>query len=219
MSYIILGGLYQHYKGNHYRVLHLARHSETEEPLVVYQPLYGECGIWVRPLPMFLESVIRSGVAVPRFAYVAPAAHPSGTTLEVNIAPALAAQLGAEAAHLGAKVCSAFPPGAVTTTPAEEGTQARLHCGAVPASLVTMALHRHVLALGVSAFAVQVLEGSGAKAEGGPQWQRVVMLPGPAGNDVGVGVEVTGTHACIMLLDAAQGATRTICLPGGVQVV
>ena len=216
MAHIILGGLYQHYKGNHYRVLHLARHSETEEPLVVYQPLYGECGIWVRPLPMFLESVILGGVAVSRFAYVAPAVQVQGTTLEVSLSPALAVQLGAEGAHLGAKVCSAFHPGAVTTTPAEEGTQARLHCGAVPASFVSMALHRQVLALGVPAFGVQVMEGNGREA---PQWQRVVMLPGPAGRDVGVGVEITGTHACIALLDAAEGTARSLCIPGGEQLV
>lgn len=216
MPHIILGGLYQHYKGNHYRVLHLARHSETEEPLVVYQPLYGECGIWVRPLPMFLESVTRSGVEVPRFAYVAPAVQGQGTTLEVNLSPAMAAQLGAEGTTLGANVSRAFPPGAVTVTPAEEGTHVRLHCGAVQASLVSMALHRQVLALGVPSFGVQVMEGNGSEA---PQWQRVVMLPGPAGHDVGVGVEITGTHACIALLDVAQGTARTVCVMGGEQIV
>ena len=50
-------GIYQHYKGAHYRVLGLARHSESEEWLVVYQALYGERGMWVRPLTMFCETV------------------------------------------------------------------------------------------------------------------------------------------------------------------
>lgn len=54
---LYLNGIYKHYKGNYYKVLHIAKHSETLEPLVVYQALYGEKGIWVRPLPMFLEKV------------------------------------------------------------------------------------------------------------------------------------------------------------------
>ena len=65
-------GLYRHYKGNDYRVLHLARHSETREALVVYQALYGDHGIWVRPAAMFIETVEVNGRRVPRFAYVGP---------------------------------------------------------------------------------------------------------------------------------------------------
>lgn len=49
-------GLYRHYKGQNYRVLGVARHSETEEALVIYQALYGEFGLWVRPLEMFTEA-------------------------------------------------------------------------------------------------------------------------------------------------------------------
>jgi hypothetical protein len=60
-------GLYRHYKGNDYRVLHLARHSETREALVVYQALYGDHGLWVRPAAMFLETVEVHGRRVPRF--------------------------------------------------------------------------------------------------------------------------------------------------------
>ncbi len=65
-------GLYRHYKGNEYRVLGLARHSETLEPLVVYQALYGERGLWTRPQPMFVETITQAGRTVPRFAYVGP---------------------------------------------------------------------------------------------------------------------------------------------------
>ena len=64
-------GIYQHFKGAHYEVLELARHSETEEWLVIYRPLYGERGIWARPLSMFTESVERDGEVKPRFRYVA----------------------------------------------------------------------------------------------------------------------------------------------------
>lgn len=63
-------GLYRHYKGQHYHVLEVARHSETEEELVVYRALYGERGLWVRPKEMFEESVSKDGVTQPRFAYV-----------------------------------------------------------------------------------------------------------------------------------------------------
>lgn len=66
-----LPGLYRHYKGNDYRVLGLARHSETLEPLVVYQALYGERGLWVRPAAMFTETVTIDGVRTPRFARIA----------------------------------------------------------------------------------------------------------------------------------------------------
>jgi hypothetical protein len=64
-------GRYRHYKGNEYRVLGLARHSETQEELVVYQALYGEGGWWVRPRVMFQETVTVGGVPTPRFAFVA----------------------------------------------------------------------------------------------------------------------------------------------------
>ena len=63
-------GLYRHYKGNEYRVLGLARHSETLEPLVVYQALYGERGTWVRPAGMWSEGVETAGGPVPRFVRV-----------------------------------------------------------------------------------------------------------------------------------------------------
>ena len=63
-------GKYRHLKGGEYRVHGVARHSETGEQLVVYEPLYGEGGLWVRPLSMFQERVIHEGRKVPRFLYV-----------------------------------------------------------------------------------------------------------------------------------------------------
>ena len=65
-------GHYRHYKGGEYRVIGLARHSETLAPLVVYQALYGERGLWVRPAAMWTETVAFNGQTVPRFAYVSP---------------------------------------------------------------------------------------------------------------------------------------------------
>lgn len=63
-------GRYRHFKGGEYRLLFLARHSETEEPMVVYQALYGERGIWVRPASMWNETVERGGERVRRFTYI-----------------------------------------------------------------------------------------------------------------------------------------------------
>ena len=63
-------GRYRHYKGNFYEVIDVARHSETEEELVVYRLLYGDHSLWVRPLAMFTEQIEHNGVRQPRFAYV-----------------------------------------------------------------------------------------------------------------------------------------------------
>ena len=63
-------GKYEHYKGNLYEVIDTVRHSETEEWLVLYRPLYGDQGLWVRPYVMFTESVSVKGVNVPRFKWV-----------------------------------------------------------------------------------------------------------------------------------------------------
>lgn len=61
-------GIYQHYKGQLYQVFNVARHSETEEQLVVYQCLYGDYSMWVRPLSMFIETVeLEDGQIIPRF--------------------------------------------------------------------------------------------------------------------------------------------------------
>lgn len=60
-------GLYRHFKGKQYRVLSLAKHSETLEPMVVYQALYGDYGIWVRPAHMWNETVEYEGRRVQRF--------------------------------------------------------------------------------------------------------------------------------------------------------
>lgn len=60
-------GIYRHYKGSLYQVLHTAQHSETEEALVVYRCLYGEYGVWVRPIAMFAETVTVDGKQVARF--------------------------------------------------------------------------------------------------------------------------------------------------------
>lgn len=66
-------GIYRHYKGNEYHVIAVARHSESGEDHVVYRALYGERGLWIRPLTMFTETVEREDGTLPRFAYLRPA--------------------------------------------------------------------------------------------------------------------------------------------------
>ena len=63
-------GHYRHFKGKEYEVLGVARHSETEEELVVYRALYGDFGLWVRPVSMWNETVERDGKTFRRFTYI-----------------------------------------------------------------------------------------------------------------------------------------------------
>ena len=58
LQYPVRPGRYRHFKGNEYQVLGVARHSETEEEMVVYRALYGEGGLWVRPAAMWLETIL-----------------------------------------------------------------------------------------------------------------------------------------------------------------
>ncbi len=63
-------GKYRHYKGYEYQVIGIASHSETLEPMVVYQALYGEKGLWVRPAQMWNETVEIDNYHGPRFQYI-----------------------------------------------------------------------------------------------------------------------------------------------------
>jgi len=67
---VVIGGIYEHYKKKYYKVLGVAKHSETLEDLVVYQPMYGDRKWWVRPEKMFCEKVVMGGTEVDRFKYI-----------------------------------------------------------------------------------------------------------------------------------------------------
>lgn len=73
MNESVTPGRYRHYKGKEYVVLGVARHSETEDELVVYRQDYGDRGLWVRPRAMFTGTVTVEGREIPRFAYLGPA--------------------------------------------------------------------------------------------------------------------------------------------------
>ena len=70
MSEKLALGIYRHYKGKEYQVIAVARHSETEEELVVYRLMYGDFSYWVRPLSMFTENIELDGVIIPRFQWL-----------------------------------------------------------------------------------------------------------------------------------------------------
>lgn len=63
-------GRYRHFKGGEYRVIGIARHSETREEMVVYEALYGEGGLWVRPASMWNEEIERDGKKIKRFEFI-----------------------------------------------------------------------------------------------------------------------------------------------------
>ena len=63
-------GKYRHFKGNEYEVVGIAKNSETLEPMVIYKALYGDGGLWVRPLSMWNEEITRDGKTFKRFQYI-----------------------------------------------------------------------------------------------------------------------------------------------------
>jgi hypothetical protein len=71
-------GRYRHFKGNDYEVIGVATHSETREALVIYRPLYGDGGLFARPLSMFTQTIERDGKTQPRFRYLGPISAESG---------------------------------------------------------------------------------------------------------------------------------------------
>lgn len=77
-AYGLRPGRYRHYKGKEYQLLTLARHSETLEPMAVYQALYGEGDVWVRPARMFVEIVMKGGKSFPRFVRMGEISENSG---------------------------------------------------------------------------------------------------------------------------------------------
>jgi len=67
---MIQPGIYKHYKGKMYRVIGIGRHSEDLQEYVVYQALYDDYGIWIRPYKMFIENIEIDGKTMPRFTFI-----------------------------------------------------------------------------------------------------------------------------------------------------
>lgn len=63
-------GKYRHFKGKEYEVLGVGRHSETDEKYVIYQALYGDRQLWIRPIGMFTETIEKDGSTIPRFEFI-----------------------------------------------------------------------------------------------------------------------------------------------------
>lgn len=82
---MITPSIYEHYKGKRYKVFGVARHSETLEELVVYQALYDDNKLWVRPLSMFEENVIINGESKPRFRFVEPTTNKTNSANSVEV--------------------------------------------------------------------------------------------------------------------------------------
>jgi hypothetical protein len=141
---LIINGLYKHYKGNNYKVLHVAKHSETLEELVVYQALYGEHGVWVRPLDMFLESIEKDNKVIKRFAYVG-----ADNTARVHITlPADVKDFIYENdIDLPRLIKEAFPQITVDLEAADSGSKdlgVVILCAGVSVALVVIAINRLV---------------------------------------------------------------------------
>lgn len=58
---------FRHFKGGKYKMIAIAKETETLEQVVVYQALYGKREYWVRPYAMFFDTVVRDGVELQRF--------------------------------------------------------------------------------------------------------------------------------------------------------
>ena len=94
-------GKYRHYKGNEYELLFVATHSETLEPLAVYKALYGDGGVWVRPLSMWDEDVTVGGKTVKRFTYIGGETEQLQTVvMQLNDEPFLQMQKGEKTVEL-----------------------------------------------------------------------------------------------------------------------
>jgi hypothetical protein len=77
-------GVYRHYKGNQYEVVGFARHSETLEDMVIYQALYGERGIWVRPLSMWEDPIEIDAKTVKRFEFIGDSGNADSPDILLN---------------------------------------------------------------------------------------------------------------------------------------
>lgn len=142
MRKLIINGIYKHYKGNKYRVLNVAKHSETLEDLVVYQALYGEQNIWARPLDMFLENICRDGKTFERFSYVTPEVE---TRLTIELDEGIKEYLYENGIDLLYELRKEYPQITHEADFTEEGAKdvgLIIVCSGIAASLVILAINK-----------------------------------------------------------------------------
>lgn len=144
MRTLILNGTYKHYKGNYYKVLNIAKHSESLEEMVVYQAQYGDNNVWVRPLSMFQEKVCLNGETFDRFSYVSPDVD---TQLSISLDTELERYMYENGIDLFSEIKKEFPDIKIQDEPSADGSKnvglTILCCGAA-ASLVVLAVSRLV---------------------------------------------------------------------------
>lgn len=141
---LIINGVYKHHKGNNYKVLHVARHSESLEYLVIYQALYGDYGIWARPLSMFLEQIEKNGMLVNRFEYVDSRKE---AKLSLNLSPEIKKYIYDNDIDITWLLKKQFPKLSINTEPINEGSKDLglvILCVGASASAVILAINKLV---------------------------------------------------------------------------
>lgn len=144
MQPLILNGTYKHYKGNYYKVLHIAKHSESLEDLVVYQAQHDDHRVWVRPLSMFLENVCHDGKTFNRFSYISPDVH---TQLSISFDSDMERHMYENGIDLVAELKKKFPDIKCQDEPCTDGSKDvgfTIFCCGVAAALVVLAVSKLV---------------------------------------------------------------------------
>lgn len=199
---LIINGVYRHYKGNNYKVLHVARHSETLEDLIVYQALYKEQGIWVRPLNMFLEHIEKDGDLIERFAYVGTE---NQTQIQLDLPKDVREYVYENDIDIARIIKTEFQQVTVTSKSTSEGTKDLglvIICTGVAASLVVIAINRLVETVIKRPKYVEVTELS---EDGNVLTTRTELLqPNQSKRELNIGFEINAQNVKLNITDKSE---------------